>query len=176
MDGLTMIEALGAAAPPDGAEGDAMLFARFVGEWDVVVIYHLGGTKEIRRGEWLFGWILDGMAIQDVWRVPSRAESARSGAAVHGYGTTVRFYDPAIAAWRSTWHGLVKGEVIPFIGRSAGPEIHLEDRRADPVVRRWAFSAIAADAFHWRNELSSDGGATWLLEQEMDAVRREPER
>ncbi len=175
MNGMTMIEALGAAAPPHRAEGDGMLFAQFVGEWDVVVTYHLDGTTETRRGEWLFGWILGGMAIQDVWRVPSRAESARSGVAIHGYGTTVRFYDPAVAAWRSTWHGLVKGEVIPFIGRRAGTEIHLEDRRADPVVRRWAFSAMGADAFHWRNELSSDGGATWLLEQEMEAVRRDPE-
>ncbi len=172
MNGSTMIDALGAVAPPLPENGGSMLFAQFIGEWDVVVTYHRDGNTERRRGEWLFGWILDGMAIQDVWRVPSRAESASSGAGIHGYGTTVRFYDPAIAAWRSTWHGLAKGEVIPFIGREAGTEIHLEDRTAAPVVRRWAFSAIAADTFHWRNELSSDGGATWLLEQEMDAVRR----
>ncbi len=168
-----MIEALAGAAPGRGVAPERMLFARFIGEWDVVVSYRRDGRTETRTGEWLFGWVLEGMAVQDVWRVPSRAEAERTGAPLHGYGTTLRFYDPALGAWRSTWHGLIKGEVIPFIGRQVGSEIHLEDRSAVPEVRRWAFSAMEPDSFHWRNETSGDGGTTWLVEQEMDAVRRQ---
>lgn len=168
----TMLDAL--AARPPGVADDAplMLFGQFVGAWDVQVTYHTAAGREVRSGEWLFDWILEGRGVQDVWRVPSRAESARTGAPIHGYGTTVRFYDPAIQAWRSTWHGVVKGEVIAFVGNKVGEEIHLEDRSAAPELRRWAFSAITPASFHWRNERSADGGATWHLDQEMSALRR----
>lgn len=169
----TMLDALAARRPGAINDPAMMLFGQFVGAWDVQVTYRTEGGTEVRSGEWLFDWILEGRGIQDVWRVPSRAESARTGAPIHGYGTTVRFYDPSIQAWRSTWHGVIKGEVICFVGRGVGEEIHLEDRSAAPRIRRWAFSAITQMSFHWRNEHSTDGGATWRLDQEMAALRRD---
>ena len=164
----------GAAPSADSPHAEElMLFGRFVGAWDVDVAYHgPDGRTEVKRGEWLFGWVLEGQGVQDVWRVPSRAEAARTGAPLFGYGTTVRFYDPRLGAWRSTWHGLVKGEVIPFIGREVDGEIHLEHHEDGGQLRRWAFSDITHRSFRWRNERSVDGGRTWKPEQAMLARRR----
>jgi hypothetical protein len=84
----------------------------------------------------------------------------------------VRFYDPAIDAWRSTWIGPVRGVVMPFIGRQVGDEIVLEGSFEPGASTRWIFSEITARAFHWRAEESRDGWQTRRLQQEMNARRR----
>jgi hypothetical protein len=67
------------------------------------------------RGEPSFGWILDGTAIQDIWRVPiDPMERSRQLAF---YGTTIRFYDLRIEAWRSAWIDPMNGRIQRFIGR-----------------------------------------------------------
>src|SRR5262249_47666711 len=52
-----------------------MLYGQFVGDWVLDVTYHrTDGTSQTFAGEWHFGWILDGRAVQDVWMGPTRAE------------------------------------------------------------------------------------------------------
>ncbi len=147
------------------------LFGQFVGDWDVDVLYHSPEGTAVRAGEWLFDWALEGRAIIDVWRVPARAESERTGAPVFGHGTTVRIYDPQLEAWRSTWIGVIKGEVIPFIGRLDGDEIKLDHARRDGSMIRWGFRNIAPSSFEWYHQ-QSPNGADWTLRQEMRARRR----
>lgn len=76
-------------APPAPPAPEMALFGQFVGDWDLEVLYHEPGGTTLRAGEWLFDWALEGRAVLDVWRVPSRAESARSAAPLHGFGTTI---------------------------------------------------------------------------------------
>jgi len=76
-------------------------FGQFVGAWDVEWRGRdQTGSPVVARGEVHFGWVLDGRAVQDVWRVPLDQNDAARMRAFHG--TTVRFYDPRIDAWRST--------------------------------------------------------------------------
>ncbi len=120
-------------------------------------------------GQLSFGWILGGRAIQDVWRVPIDAGDAPS---MRGfYGTTVRFYDPAIAAWRSTWLDLLNGRVLRFIGRPVPDGIELTGLDDDPK-ERWSFRDITRDSFRWTGEMSRDGGRTREQYEEMRARRR----
>ena len=152
---------------------DLSLFGQFVGAWDVDVTYYdYQGQNGTQPGEWVFFWVLEGRAIQDVWRVPPRAESLRTGAPIFGHGTTIRFPDRADGDWRCVWLGLAQGEVIEFVGRRVGAEIHLTHAKPDGAVLRWAFSEIPADRFHWRFDRSADGGGTWTRLQEMRARRR----
>jgi hypothetical protein len=168
---MDLAEALLSRSPGDAAA--LALFGQFVGAWDVDVIYYAAdGSTETRAGEWVFGWALEGRAVQDVWRVPSRAESRRTGAPLHGYGTTLRFLDAETGFWRSTWHGVVKNEVIVFSGAAVGDEIHLDHAVSQEERRRWSFFAIERDRFRWRNERSTDRGRSWTLEQEMRARRK----
>ena len=158
-------------APPAYPSPEMALFGQFVGDWDVEVLYHGAGGTAVREGEWLFDWALEGRAIVDVWRVPSRAETERSGAPVHGFGTTIRFYDAELGAWRSTWIGVIKGEVIPFIGRRDEEGIKLDHVREDGSVIRWGFRNLAPSSFEWYHQ-QSPNGSDWALLQEMRARRR----
>ena len=158
---------------PEHAEA-AMLFGQFVGSWDVdVAWYEAGRVVRRARGEWHFAWVLEGRAVQDVWIVPPRSERSAGDADLYEYGTTLRFYDPGIDAWRSTWHGPMHGVVIPFIARKVGDEIVLQGRHAvDGRPMRWVFSDIGADRFLWRSEASADEGGTWDLLQDFVVRRR----
>jgi hypothetical protein len=162
------------AEGPDAAFADELqLFGQFVGSWDVVVTNHRpDGSSETIPAEWHFAWALGGRAIQDVWIAPSRAErvSGRDGE----WGATLRFWDGAIDAWRSTWIGPRRGVVMPFVARSVGDEIVLEGSFEVGVRTRWIFSDITPDSFSWRAVDSRDEGASWTLLQEMNARRRSP--
>src|SRR4051794_30701568 len=119
-----MIDHLGADGPFPALADELGLFGRFVGAWDLE--WHGKGTSGdsmVVPGELHFGWILDGRAIQDIWRVPLDPADGLRMRAFHG--TTVRFYDPRIAAWRSTWIDPLNGRVRRFIGRAQGDRIVL---------------------------------------------------
>lgn len=151
-------EALLASGPAPGHEADLDLFGRLAGSWDLDVAWFVDG--ELRRqsaGEWHFGFVLEGRAVQDVWIVPSRAQRA-AGEAAYEYGTSIRFYDPGIRAWRSTWIGPCRGVVLTFIARPVGDDIVLEGEDEEGRSLRWTFSEIDADSFLWRNEAARPGG------------------
>lgn len=155
---------------PDLAD-KLQLFGQFVGSWRLEVVNHArDGTSTTIPGEWHFGWALDGRAVADVWIAPSREHREATGQDGE-WGLTVRFYDPAIDAWRSTWLGPKNGVVMPFVARPVGDEIVLEGSFQEGTATRWIFSDVAPDSFRWRNEHSEDGGRTWRLQQEMRAVR-----
>jgi hypothetical protein len=146
-------------------------FGRLVGSWDLEVAWHHDdGRIEHRRGEWHFAWILEGRAIQDVWRVPG----AGPGDPPRGYGTTIRAWDPELEAWRVTWVSGLGGGATSFIASALGGEIVMESQGEEEVFR-WIFSDITPDSFHWRALGSTDGGSTWVVAQEMDARRRAPQ-
>jgi hypothetical protein len=166
----TAFDAMRCAAPASPAP-EMALFGQFIGDWDVEVLYHGQDGTVVRHGEWLFDWTLEGRAVIDIWRVPSRAESQRTGAPVYGLGTTIRFYDSQLGAWRSTWVGVMKGEVIPFIGRADGDDITLDHVRQDGSAIRWGFRNIASSSFGWYHQ-QSPNGSDWTLVQEMRARRR----
>jgi hypothetical protein len=116
-----------------------MLFGQFVGAWEADVVYAPSeGEREEVQALWDWGWILRGMAVQDVYVVPSRV-----------CGTTVRLYDPAIDAWRIVWHSATGGTQTSFVGRQRGDEIVLEATDSDT---RWIFSDVEPASYHWRAE------------------------
>ena len=161
-----------AAAPDPGLAVKLALFGQFVGDWEFDATWHLpdGGMRQA-KGEWSFGWILEGRAIQDVWMVPSRAERRRTGAPLIGYGTTVRCYDPRLDAWRVTWNGVLDGYTTVLLAGPQGDAILLEGKDAHGNPMRWRFSEIAPASFRWQRVVSKDDGKTWSLELEMVARR-----
>ena len=131
------------------------------------------GSKRERKGEWHFGWALEGRAIQDVWIVPPRGELRRGDAAAHvnSYGTTLRVYDPGIDAWQIRWTDPVTQTFLSMIGRAQGNDIVQLGSRPDGAAVRWSFSQITPNSFLWRGEISDDQGASWRLQVEFTARR-----
>lgn len=143
-----------------------MLYGQFVGSWDVAATWYKDGkTVRTANGEWHFGWILGGCGVQDVL--------FPNGASPDHYGTTLRGYDRQLDAWHITWMQPYGGEFVNLIGRKVGDRI-VQESLPDTSGRleRWSFTEITADSFLWIGERSMDGGLTWILEQEMRAVRR----
>jgi hypothetical protein len=180
-----MSAALHAPGPWPEYADKLMLFGQFVGVWDVDITFfgRDGAVTSEGRGEWLFGWTLEGRAVQDVLIRPPRTERAELGAqdVAHAavddfweYGTTVRVYDPQLDAWHVTWIAPVQGRGARLIARPDGDEIVLEGTEEE-VTFRWVFSEITDDSCLWRGSASDDGGETWIVLQEMRLRRRSPQ-
>jgi hypothetical protein len=157
-----MLELLAADGPhPDHADA-LMLFGHFVGTWDMEG-WQSGpdGARAPQQGEWRFGWVLGGRAIQDVL-------VSREGE----HGTTVRFYDPLTGGWEITWITPPGRAVRRLRARPEGADIVLEGRDPAGHLLRWTFTDIADDRFTWSGFESHDEGATWEHREEMRLTRR----
>jgi hypothetical protein len=158
------IKGLGANGPDPNFGEKLMLFGRFVGDWEIIEACYIqaDGTWVKMKGEVHFGWILGGTAIQDVWM------GCREGSEkMTLFGTTIRFFDPKIDAWRSTWLSPLKGLVQTFIGREVNDDIVLEHVTAEGHPEKWIFSQITPHSFRWHSEETHDEGKTWVLTEEM---------
>jgi RimJ/RimL family protein N-acetyltransferase len=165
----SLAEALLADEPLAAESARLALFGQFVGAWDLE--WHgpgRDGSQIVIAGELHFGWILGGRAIQDVWRVPSSPSDAGLMRGFHS--STIRFYDAAIDAWRSTWLNPLNGSVRRFIGRPTDDGIVLDGLDDDPHLLE--LHRIEPDSFTWIGEVSVDGGSTWVGEEVMYARRR----
>ena len=168
------LDALGADGPATDRAGKMDLYGQFVGSWTLdVTQFADDGTPRRRRGEWHFGWVLEGRAVQDVWIVPPRGELRQGDAAanVNSYGTTLRIYDPGIDAWRIQWSDPVTRNFLDMIGCAEGRDIVQLGTRPDGHLIRWSFSEISESRFRWRGEISVDGGASWRLNVDFTAAR-----
>lgn len=169
--GTGLIAALHATGPAGEYADKLMLFGRFVGSWNLEWTgTGTNGQPATMTGELHFGWVLGGRAVQDVWIVPGQGQPGEGQPPMAFHGSTIRFYDSAIDAWRSTWIEPISGRVRRFIGRATDGDIMLLSEEDDPQLR-WRFTDIAADSFTWRGESSYDGGATWHFDEQMLATR-----
>ncbi len=148
---LSFIDALQAGGPASDRAENMELYGFLVGAWDLdVTEFEADGSTRRCPGEWHFGWVLEGRAIQDVWIVPSRGAGSHADTAnSNRYGTTLRVYDPRIDAWHIQWTEPV----------------------TQAYLRRWSFSEITPASFRWRGEVSAAEGATWHLHMDFIAHR-----
>jgi hypothetical protein len=163
------LDAFAAEGPAPGMADKLALFGRLVGSWDLAVTtIDAAGEATTVPGEWHFGWALAGRAVADVWICPPRTDTGESPGE---HGLSLRFYDDALGAWRSTWMGPARGLVVTFVARPQGDDGIVLEGHSAGVDRRWSFSDITPTSFRWRNEESVDGGAHWRLVQTFDARR-----
>ena len=164
-DMITTLEARG----PHASLGDqAKTFDRFVGTWDCdYATFKEDGATEHAEGEVVFGWVLDGRAVQDIWTWIEKDSTGE-----RKLGTTVRFFDPKIGKWRIIWIDPVSPAIKLLTGGAVGDRIVLEGTADDGLRKRWSFSEIRNDSFIWRGEKSRDAGKTWRLTDEYHLKRR----
>jgi hypothetical protein len=177
MDHNTMLSLLSAHGPHPDHRDKLMLFGQFVGSWDLDMLgYQADGTIRHFTGQWHFGWVLEGRAIQDVLIAKPTDDQETAEGPQGGIGSTLRVYDPRMDAWWVAYAGPVDREFATLLARQVDDRIVLEGQWSlggDGRRFRWSFSDIANDRFHWQDHHSSDGGQTWRLVEEMHA-RRQP--
>ncbi len=168
-------QALHADGPEPTRATELALYGWLVGRWDFDVTTILeDGTTHQGHGEIHAGWVLQGRAIQDVWMIP-RLQDRRPGleplpGAGNWYGTTLRIYDPALAAWRILWSDPATGFFTQQIGRAQGRDIVQTGPDPRGGSMRWVFSEIERDSFHWTGEHSGDD-RSWRREVDIRARR-----
>ena len=160
---LWTIKGLAANGPDPNLKEKLMLFGQFIGDWEIEDRYtKADGTVVNMKGEVHFRWILDGKAIQDVWMgCPEGSQK------IIIFGTTIRFYNPKIDAWHSTWISPIKNIVQTFIARKVNEDIILEGKTEEGNPLKWIFSQITPNSFRWHSEETQDKGQTWKITEEM---------
>lgn len=167
-----MLEALHATQPATNLASNLHLYGQFVGSWHLDIDLHaLDGSHAHTEGEVHFSWVLEGRAIQDVWIYPARQFRTDETPAEswYRYGSTFRWYDPAIDAWHITWFDPNRSVELRQIGRAVGNDIVQIGEDHNGLVRRWRFVDITNESFTWIGEVSWDKGSTWTLETQMRA-------
>ena len=167
------LEALYSAGTNSDLNKEQDLFGQFVGSWE----FEWFGREpddvvKYEKGEWIFSWILEGRVIQDLWIIPGRDRRNKQGMPKGEYGTTLRFYNIKSKVWNVVWIGPVNGNLNTFEARQIGDEIVLEETNRKNGMRKWIFSDISSDKFHWRAVKSDDGGKNWILTEEMNVRRK----
>ncbi len=174
MSGAGFIQALPADGPTKDRAAAMALYGRFVGSWDLTVTrFGDDGSTRTVAGEWHFGWVLEGRAIQDVWIVPARgARRERTPPDQLYCGTTLRVWDPRRDAWHIQYTDPASQTCSTMTGRAEGADIvQLGTNEAGQDIR-WSFRNITDESFLWRGEVSDDGGRTWRVLTEFTAKRR----
>jgi hypothetical protein len=163
------IDGLVAHGPSRRYANKLKLFGQFVGDWEIVSTRGRApkGVRFSSGGEVHFGWVLGGMAVQDVWMTYNT--KTRKTVPV---GTTIRVYDPKIGAWLCTWVSVIRRTVRTSLAKKVGADIVIlfEEPNVDP--ERWVFSDITPNSFRWHSEESHDKGKTWVITEEMKMNRR----
>ena len=169
--GSEVTQFLAACGPNRELGSGAAVFGRFEGDWNIDCVYFdEQGKAQPTAGEWHFGWVLAGRAVQDVIYFYPAGERPKDSIQLRG-GTTVRVYDPKSGQWTITWNNAAKGWAIKLRGGAVDDRIVLTGSDIDGSALRWTFYDISADRFLWRGEISKDGGATWRVEQTMTVTR-----
>ena len=91
------------------------------------------------------------MSVGSHKNFPARRLRTASNEPWHMYGTTFRWYDPAIDAWHITWFDPSRPLEMRQIGRAVGADIVQVGEDANGLLSRWRFVEIT--------DQSSDGSA-----------------
>ena len=171
----SLLEVLHANGPDMARASELVLYGWIVGQWDIDVTTFLeDGTTHRGRGEIHAGWVLQGRAVQDVWMIP-RLRDRQPGieplpGAGNWYGTTLRIFDPELAAWRILWSDPATNFFAQQIGRAQGPDIVQTGPDPRGGSMRWVFANIERDSFLWTAERAPDD-RHWRREVDIRARR-----
>ncbi|HEY9434602.1 MAG TPA: hypothetical protein VI260_24335 [Blastocatellia bacterium] len=175
----SLLQVLGSSARSNELTDQEDIYGWLIGGWEATVYdYAEDGTARESSGEWHFGRVLEGRAIQDVWIAPPRSKRSDKTLSkqYNRYGTSLRVYDREIGAWRVTWFNPVTGVRNDLVGRRQGHDIVQEGLAADGHKIRWSFKDITPTSFRWLGEYLESDGKTWRLQAEFQARKIEDRR
>ena len=137
------------------------LYGQFVGEWDFEWVDNQGTTGERHvQGEWIFAWVLEGTAIQDVFICPSRKARIKDYQPDAAYATAVRMYNPNTEAWDILYTEL--GGATQLEGKREGNRIvqtEIKEDRGVARINRVYRQLAVCPAMYWEGneDMDSEG-------------------
>ncbi|MEM6326847.1 MAG: hypothetical protein AAF791_06960 [Bacteroidota bacterium] len=155
-------------ANPDGPDAFDE-FGAFVGVWRTESVVTVNGqTFRGWPGTWAWRHAIGGYGIRDLFHQDeSDLPPPAVGFGRDSYLLTTRVFDPVIGRWRVFWIGNANGfNDSPSGGtyeavRDGDRIVMTKPAEPGQPLSRVVFSEITPDSFTWRNETSTDDGATW---------------
>ena len=146
-------------APPETAELDW-----FIGEWEVIWKQKSKPHSEVydlvTKATWRVRYAFDGFAVVDEFTGPNHAAPTPWG---DFRGMTVRAYDRNQQQWIMTYQHINGSDAWRLTGAMENGEFKIEAHDfAGQFQYRPHFFDITADSFTWTNDVSVDGGETWI--------------
>ncbi|MFF4031386.1 hypothetical protein ACFYZ2_16825 [Streptomyces sviceus] len=90
-------------------------------------------------------------------------------------GATLRLFEPDTGQWSLNWAASRSGKLFPPVAGGFGDgrgEFYGDDTHDGKDVRvRFVWAGMSADAAHWEQAFSVDGGETWVTNWTMDFSR-----
>jgi sialic acid synthase SpsE len=140
-----------------------------LGEWEVAWLQGQDSSDEkIMASEWMFAWINNGEALQDVLSLPFRWLKPPSG--VNSLSmTTARHFNATRKAWAG-FH-IHSGQMCYFGGtRNQNQAIEPYQMENGPIMA-WVFENIQPDSFKVAISQSTDNGSTFKMVGEIGLKR-----
>lgn len=143
-------------------------FGPLVGTWDIEWVDGHGTEHERHvKGEWIFSWVLEGLAVQDVFICPSReARKIKTWPDARLRHDDQNLQSPAT----DMGHFLRCGRRSHAAGSEKGRQPDCPDGNYRAKDER-IFSELTENTFHWRN-MATEDGTHWFLQGEAFAARR----
>ena len=91
------------SSTPKSVPEEVAKWGKLVGNWDIVVemIGEDGEVTQSFNAEWNWFYIMNGLAIQDVFILPKRADNIDPSD--YFVGTGIRIYDEDEKKWQTSW-------------------------------------------------------------------------
>ncbi len=155
-------------APPETEH-----WGKLAGVWDCSIerLLPSGNWVQGGRATWVWKYILDGFAVQDLWFVkwinlpPVLAGSHRDVS-----GTNLRMYLPAEKRWEAVWFFNGANTTSRFDAISDDDKVIMTGVTARGHARITFFD-ITDTSFEWKSELSKDEGKTWQETTRIHGIR-----
>lgn len=145
-------------------------FGQLVGEWSCVSKDLLAdSTTHTSKATWLFRYILDGYAIEDVWM--EKVEDKTNNTIKLGrdfQGKNIRIYNPQLGEWQCVWIDN-RNNSISSVWRAYYKDgaITMHDGTDN---WRIVFHNIQQDSFDWKYEVKQDDN--WLTPSTIKCTRQ----
>jgi hypothetical protein len=160
-----VLEGLLADGPHPSLGEHADTYGRLIGSWEGdYQDFDRTGQISTGRMEAHFAWVLQGLAVQDLWIAPTRAQRAAHGVAPdqrNTYGSTLRIFHRDIDAWRIVWLNPVKLIRCDLVARRVGADI-VQTGFYDDKAIKWQFTNITSESFLWQAFTLEPDGVTWF--------------
>jgi hypothetical protein len=141
----------------------------FNGEWDVAYSLGKDDQERIMAGEWVFSWINNGEALEDVLSIPFRWLKPPLGQSPI-YSTTIRHFN----TFRQSWEGFhIQNGQMFYFGAQRNQNKIIESYQVEngPIVA-WIFEEIERESFKVIITQSDNNGSSYQQMGQIWAKRR----
>ncbi|WP_420320844.1 hypothetical protein [Flagellimonas sp.] len=158
-------------AKNDEAPASTDHWGQLVGNWDIVVemLDASGEIKHSFNGEWNWFYVLNGMAIQDVFILPKRKEATDQNLF---YGIGLRIYNEKLNKWQTAYMDTSNRQMDMGEAISTAEKITLMETNRKKEKIRITYFDFQNNTFKWQQEVYNEDKKAWQITQLIHATRK----